>query len=88
MMNTIDTAKPLRIDEIYAFVAKHPNGDEGVMAFLATTGVYMPMVAADVDRVRSLVPVARNIARQAGVTFTIRRFTMMTDVTSHFMEAP
>lgn len=74
-------SKPLRIDEMYAFVASDADG-EGLMAFLdQRTGSWMPMVCADMSRVKSLVPIAEDLSRLSGKPFKILKFSTGTDIT-------
>jgi len=64
-----------KIMEMYAFVAedKDPE-DEGIIGFMAGTG-WMPLVGADMARVDSLKPIARDISRNTGKTVKLIRFT-------------
>lgn len=78
---------PKRIDEVFAFVACDRRGDEGIMAFQVIPGNWLPMVAGDAERVRSLVPIADQLAEQAKVSYEIRRFRRGRDVTADFRKA-
>lgn len=69
---------PLRIDELYAFVASDEEG-EGLTAFLTDSG-WMPMVAADRTRVDSLWAQAKRIARESGRKITLCRFTVREEI--------
>lgn len=62
--------KVLSIDEMFVFAAVDPqDGVDGVCAFMdPVTKTWMPMVGADVSRVETLRPVAREIARRTGAT--------------------
>jgi len=64
-----------KIIEMYAFVAedKVPE-DEGIIGFMSGTG-WMPLVGADMARVDSLKPIARDISRKTGKTVKLIRFT-------------
>ncbi|WP_046869312.1 hypothetical protein [Microvirga massiliensis] len=62
----------LRIDEVYAFVSVDEQGNEGLCA-ATIGGVPMPLIAADADRLRSLVPVAEQLARATGMTIKLIR---------------
>jgi len=73
----------LKIDAMYAFVAQGPEG-EGIMAasmFIAGREMMMPLVGADLTRIKSLLPHAREIARVSGKPFRIYRFDNKTDIT-------
>ena len=70
-------AKAGRIDELYAFIAMHADGQEGICAFRHGE-VMLPMVAADWQRVESLLPMAERIAQESGLTITLARFATRT----------
>jgi hypothetical protein len=68
-----------RIETVWAFLADHGDGDEGVVS--AQVGsVHLPLIAADPERLKLLRPVAEKIARQSGVPITLCRFTTRTDM--------
>lgn len=69
-----------RIEEMYAFAAED-NGpdDEGIVA-MSMGSVMMPLVGADIERVESLKPIARDIARQTGKKIKLLRFSNREDV--------
>lgn len=64
-----------KIDAMFAFIAED-NGpeDEGIMGFSMPDGSMMPMVGADMKRVKSLLPMAKMIRRVTGKPFKILRF--------------
>ena len=64
------------IKRLYAFVAVDPeNGDEGVMAFQPPgTPIMLPMIGADLDRVRDLIPIADEMEKQTGTPYTVKYF--------------
>ncbi len=53
--------KKLRIDEMFAFIVQDDNGDEGICGFKSPIG-WMPMVGADMKRMESLMPMARELS--------------------------
>ena len=72
----------LKITEMYAFIATEKDGQEGIMAFYdASTGMMLPMVGADVARVKSLLMMAETISRASGATYRICKFTNRQDIT-------
>jgi hypothetical protein len=71
---------PLKIDSMYAFIAKDKEGEEGVVGMKTHDG-WIPMVGADMDRVNSLMPIAKMIAEQTGVTIKLYLFTGRTEIT-------
>lgn len=73
----------LKIDCLYAYLAQGEEG-EGVMGMsLPINGqvTMMPMVGADLARIKSLLPIAKQIANQSGFTFRIYRFENKVDIT-------
>lgn len=64
----------LKITEIYAFISKDKNGNEGIMGVKQIDGSWMPLIGADIERVESLVPVADKIKQLTGVDYEIRYF--------------
>lgn len=73
-----------RITEMYAFVTQEgddPN-NEGILGFQdPRTKQWFPMVGADMDRVSSLTPIADDICAQAGKTYKILRFQLVSEIT-------
>lgn len=63
-----------KISEMYAYVVDEGNGDEGIPAWLSPHGVWLPLVGADINRIESLQPVAREIATKLGKPLTLRKF--------------
>lgn len=68
-----------RIDALFAFVAVHADGDEGVIG-AQIGGVMMPLVAADRTRLEELRPYARAAARASGKPVQLVRFDQRTDL--------
>lgn len=65
-----------RVTELYAYVAADADpDDEGVPAFLNADGQWMPMMGADLDRARSLRPMASAMARASGKPIKLVRAT-------------
>lgn len=65
-----------RISEMFAFVAIDAEGNEGVAGFQnLETGVWYPMVGADMARVDSLRPMARRISKATGKEIRLLKFT-------------
>lgn len=68
---------PLVIDSISAWVSRDEEGNEGICGFNSPLG-WMPMIAADEERLKSLRPFAEDVARTTGrpvyrVQFYLRR---------------
>jgi len=74
----------LKIEKMYAFIAENDDG-EGVMAFKSGFG-WMPMVGADLERMKSLVPIAKEMSKISGKEFKIIQFDNRTDVTEQDIE--
>lgn len=68
-----------RVSEIWAFIARDDDGDEGVIAIPTGLGI-MPAVAADQARLDSLRPYAQTAARVRGRDVRLVRFSHMTEV--------
>ncbi|MBA7593759.1 hypothetical protein ES703_00692 [subsurface metagenome] len=69
-----------RIEEMYAFVAEDSGpDDEGVVA-MSAGGVMLPLVGADIARVESLRPIARDISAQTGKKIKLLHFTQREDL--------
>lgn len=73
----------LKIDAMFAFVAQGPEGEGIMAASMIIDGqlMMMPMVGADLDRVKCLMPTALEISRASGKTFRVYRFDNKTDIT-------
>jgi hypothetical protein len=69
-----------RIEQMYAFVSEDPTDDtEGVCGH--SLGPWMvPMVAADMERVEQLRPIAANLAQATGQTIRLVRFEIRTEL--------
>jgi len=68
-----------RIDALYAWVAVEPDGGEGVCS--AQLGdVHMPLVGADMDRMKSLREHAEYIHRITGCPVKLVRFGRHADL--------
>ncbi len=69
-----------RITEMYAFIAEDTGpDDEGVVA-MHIGGKSIPMVGADMNRVESLRPIARDIASTLGKRVKLIHFTQREDL--------
>lgn len=63
-----------QIDEMYAFIVIDDDGSEGIPA-TKKGDWWFPLVGADMARVNSLRPVARELARKLGKSVELVRFT-------------
>lgn len=74
--------KPLRIDEMYAYVAvEKSTGDEGITAFFDPEGgTWLPMVGADMERVEALRPIAQMLAEQGQQEIRVLRFSVREEI--------
>jgi hypothetical protein len=64
------------IEEMYAFISyDKDNNDEGICAFQSSYGVWIPMVGANMARVESLKPMAKQIANMTGKKIKICKFS-------------
>lgn len=83
MTEQIGGPPDLKIDALFAFLAQGEDG-EGIMAMSVPINgqmMMLPMVGADVDRIKSLLPIAKQIALASGVTYRIYRFDAKVDIT-------
>lgn len=72
-----DGSEGFRVTELWAFTAVDPkDGDEGVVAFISDIGP-VPMIGADEERVRSLRPMAVQIANARGIEIKLVKFAMV-----------
>jgi len=65
---------------MYAFIATEADGQEGICAFQTepvgeVSGMWMPMVGADLARMESLRPMAEKIAKATGKQIEVIKFT-------------
>jgi hypothetical protein len=58
-----------RINSVFAYLSVDKDGSEGVCAApIGPGGTWMPLIAADADRLKSITPVAEQVARESGMT--------------------
>lgn len=69
------TTPPLYIDSLYAYLARDADGNEGVCGWLRPDGMWIALVGADLDRMTSLEPIARDIAAATRSTIELVHFT-------------
>lgn len=69
-----------RIETVVAFVAHDGDDDEGIMGFLQPDGTWMPMIAADEERIRRLRPIAEDQAKATGQQVKLVRFSQREDL--------
>ena len=70
-------AVPLVIDELWAWVSTDVEGEGVLAAPIPRLGnlLTVPMVGADMERMRSLEPIARQMANAFGVGVSLVRFS-------------
>ena len=69
------------ISEMFAFITVDPkDNSEGIIG-MEIAGKWMPFVGADMDRIKSLMPLAKNIASKEGIKFKVLKFSMREDIT-------
>ena len=64
-----------RIEEMFAFVAEDSGPDDEGVVGMSVGDVILPMVGADMDRVETLRPIARDISVQTGKKIKLIHFT-------------
>lgn len=67
------------IDALYAWVAAEPGGGEGIMS-VQLGDMQMPLVGADMDRMKSLRPYAERGRRITGCSVRLVRFGSREDL--------
>ncbi len=75
-----------KIEKMFAFVCEDSGpDDEGIMGIQEPyTGIFMPLVGADMNRVKSLVEKAEIISQKVGKPYRILEFSVRKDVTEDF----
>jgi len=69
-----------KIEQMYAFVCEDSGPeDEGIIGMQTGMG-WMPLVGADMARVKSLRPIAETIARSSGKPVKLLRFTTREEI--------
>jgi hypothetical protein len=69
----------LQIRELYAYVAAVPPGDEGIFG-INFGGSWLPIVGADMARMRSLRAHAQACARASGERVRLVKFSVREDL--------
>ncbi len=72
------------VDELFAFIAVDDDGDEGVMAAIMGDTM-MPLIFADLTRLPAFAPIADNIAKAAGMDYTLKHFQLLGDVSDEYL---
>lgn len=67
-----------KIEEMFAFVAVD-DGIEGIVGINTPSG-WAPLVGADMKRVDSLIPLAREIAKKSGKEIRLLKFSEREDL--------
>lgn len=70
---------PRKVEELWAWIITEENGGEGIAACeMALDGhrFMMPLVGADLDRIRSLQPQAYLVAQRTGLPVQLKRFVL------------
>jgi len=70
---------PLKIEQMFAFIATDEKGDEGVCGFKGGDG-WIPMVGADMAMVDKLRPIARMTAISTKTPIKLCVFTKREEV--------
>lgn len=65
-----------RVTEIYAYITSDADeDDEGIPAFQSASGMWMPMVGADMERADQLREIAQEFADETGKRVKLIRST-------------
>lgn len=65
----------LRIDNIWAYICLDDDNTEGIAGWYSPDGP-IPMIGADEARIKSLRPLAEELARSMGKKITLCRFSV------------
>ncbi len=67
---------PKKITELYAWVCMEPDGGHGIPAIESPdgSGAKLPMIGADLERIRSLKPYAMEVHAVYGYPVRLMRF--------------
>ena len=69
---------PLIIEKLYAWVAEEQNGSQGVIAYLASGNMQLPLVGADKERIESFREYAEQVAAQLKMRVFLMEFSTRT----------
>lgn len=69
-----------RIDKIWAYLSRDAHGNEGVCAAPMMGLPCVPLIAADPERLKSITPIAEELARLTGMTIVLVEFGTRTEL--------
>jgi hypothetical protein len=69
-----------KINKVFAYVSIGRFGEGVITCLDEKTNQWLPLVGADLDRVKSLRPFAKRIARETGVDVMLIEFTSRREV--------
>ncbi len=70
----------LRIDEVWMFISVDETGEGVCAAPLMGPGSTVPLIAADEARLKSLIPIARQLARDSGKQVQLIKLSQRTEL--------
>jgi hypothetical protein len=70
----------LRIDEVWLFVSIDETGEGVCAAQLMGAGSLIPLIAADEERLKAMMPVARRIAKESGKQVKLIKLSERTEL--------
>ena len=70
----------LRIDEVWLFISVDATGEGVCAAPLFGPNSLVPLIAADEARLKSLIPIARQLARDSGRQIKLIKLSQRTEV--------
>ena len=68
------------IQDIYAYLCIHDDGDEGIVGVQLADGAWLPLIAADLERLSILADYAEGVSRRTGKQIKLVRFTVREDL--------
>jgi hypothetical protein len=78
----VERYKDFKIKEVWAFVVKGDDGEEGIPAIQGPGGMLMPMIASDKSRIDQYCDIAKQESKRMGKDFELRKFSNCTVVKS------
>jgi hypothetical protein len=70
----------LRIDQVWIFISVDATGEGVCAAPLMGSGSLVPLIAADEARLKSLIPIARQLARDSGKQIKLIKLSQRTEL--------
>ena len=63
------------IDKLYAWIATEPDGGEGIISMMLPTGLSLPLIGADRERIEALRSYAESLQQATGYPVCMKMFS-------------